>query len=214
MGGMSAQVIAKANPKEINEKALANVKKDKERELNQFNDGAWVAHPSLVQPVKNIFEKNFKGPNQLNKFNNQKIIRRDLLEEPKIDNAITEQGIRENLNEGIEYMAFWTIGTGCCVVNFLMADAATCEVSRAQLWIWLKYKVKLNDGRIVDEKLIDKLIEEELAKINKRFLAWKEKTGDKSLDHVSFENAAKIFRNMITKENFDDFLTLPLYEKI
>ena len=95
-----------------------------------------------------------------------------------------------------------------------MADAATCEVSRAQLWVWLKYKVKLDDGRIVDEKLIDKLIENELDKIKKRFAAWKKRTGDKSLDHVSFEGAAKIFKNMITKENFDDFLTLPLYEKI
>ena len=214
MGGMSAQVIAKANPKEVNDKALAGVKKDKERELNQFNDGAWVAHPSLVQPVKNIFEKNFEGPNQLNKFNNVKIGRRDLLDEPKIENAITEQGVRENLNEGIEYMAFWMIGTGCCVVNFLMADAATCEVSRAQLWIWIKYKVKLNDGRVVDEKLIDQLMEEELNKIKKRFKTWKEKTGDKSLDHVSFERAAKTFKKMITKDNFDDFLTLPLYEKI
>ena len=125
-----------------------------------------------------------------------------------------EQGVRENLNEGIEYMAFWTIGTGCCVVNYLMADAATCEVSRAQLWIWLKYKVKLNDGRILDKKLVDVLIKDELNKIKKRFEVWKERTGDKSLDHVSFENAAKIFRNMITKENFDNFLTLPLYEKI
>ncbi len=214
MGGMSAQVIAKANPKEVNEKALSSVKKDKERELNQGNDGAWVAHPSLVEPVKNIFGKNFNGPNQLNKFNNQKISRRDLLDEPKINNSITELGVRENLNEGIEYMAFWTIGTGCCVVNYLMADAATCEVSRAQLWIWLKYKVKLDDGRIVNEKLIDKLINDELGKIKNRFISWKEKTGDQSLDHVSFERAAKIFRDMITNKNFDDFLTLPLYEKI
>jgi len=214
MGGMSAQVIAKANPKEINEKALAGVKKDKERELSQGNDGAWVAHPSLVEPVKNIFEKNFKGSNQLNKFNNEKINRRDLLDEPKIENAITEIGVRENLNEGIEYLAFWLIGTGCCVVNYLMADAATCEVSRAQLWIWLEYKAKLDDGRVVDEKLIDKLIEEELNKIKNRFESWRKRTGDKSLDHVSFKNAAKIFKDMITKENFDDFLTLPLYEKI
>jgi len=214
MGGMSAQVIAKANPKEINEKALAGVKQDKERELKQGNDGAWVAHPSLVEPVKKIFEKNFKGPNQLDKFNNEKINRRDLLDEPKINNAITEQGVRENLNEGIEYMAFWIIGTGCCVVNYLMADAATCEVSRAQLWIWLKYKVKLDDGRTVDNNLIDELIKDELIKIKKRFEVWKVKTGDTSLDHVSFENAAKNFRNMITKENFDDFLTLSLYEKI
>ena len=214
MGGMSAQVIAKANPKEVNEKALAGVKKDKERELDQGNDGAWVAHPSLVEPVKNIFEKNFKGPNQLNKFNNQKIDRRDLLDEPKIDNAITELGVRENLAEGIEYLAFWLIGTGCCVVNYLMADAATCEVSRAQLWVWIKYKAKLNDGRTIDKKLIDELIKDELNKIKKRFIEWKKRTGNKSLDHVSFEGAAKIFLDMITKENFDDFLTLPLYEKI
>ena len=95
-----------------------------------------------------------------------------------------------------------------------MADAATCEVSRAQLWIWLKYKVKLDDGRTIDEKLIDKLIEEELDKINKRFAIWKERTGDNSLDLVSFDSAAKNFKNMITKDNFDNFLTLPLYEKI
>ena len=136
------------------------------------------------------------------------------MDEPKIKDAISELGVRENLNEGIEYMAFWTIGLGCCVVNYLMADAATCEVSRAQLWVWLKHKAKLDDGRIINEKLIDKLIEDELAKIKKRFRIWKERTGDNSLDHVSFENAAKIFRDMITKENFDDFLTLPLYERI
>ena len=214
MGGMSAQVIAKTNPKEINEKALAGVKKDKERELNQGNDGAWVAHPSLEEPVKNIFEKNFKGPNQLNKFNNIKINRRDLLDEPKIDNAITELGVRENLNEGIIYLAFWIIGKGCSVVNYLMADAATCEVSRAQLWVWLKYEAKLDDGRVINKKLINELIDDELNKINKKFEIWKEKTSDKSLDKVSFNNAAKIFLEMITKENFDDFLTLPLYEKI
>ena len=214
MGGMSAQVIAKANPKEVNEKALAAVKKDKERELKQGNDGAWVAHPSLVEPVKNIFEKNFKGPNQISKFNNIKINRRDLLDEPKIDNAITEEGVRENLNEGILYLAFWIIGKGCSVVNYLMADAATCEVSRAQLWVWLKYKVKLDDGRTLDKKLIENLIKDELYKIEKRFSDWKEKTGDQSLNHVSFENAANTFFNMIIKENFDDFLTLSLYEKI
>jgi len=207
MGGMSAQVIAKANPKEINEKALAGVKKDKERELKQGNDGAWVAHPSLVEPVKNIFEKNFKGPNQLNKVNNEKINRRDLLDEPKIENAITENGLRENLQEGIEYMAYWLLGTGASVVNYLMADVATCEVSRAQLWIWLKYKVELDDGRTVDVDLIDKLIVEELNKTQKR-------VGDEIFKKVPFENAAKIFRDMITKDNFDDFLTLPLYEKI
>jgi len=207
MGGMSAQVIAKSNPKEINEKALAGVKKDKERELNQGNDGAWVAHPSLVQPVKNIFEKNFDGPNQMKKFNNDKINRRDLLDEPKIENAITENGVKENLQEGIEYMAYWLAGTGASVVNYLMADVATCEVSRAQLWVWLKYNAKLDDGRTINEDLIDKLIAEELNKT-------KERVGDDVFKKIPFENAAKIFRDMVTKENFDDFLTLPLYEKI
>ncbi len=207
MGGMSAQVIAKSNPSEVNEKALAGVKKDKERELKQGNDGAWVAHPSLVEPVKNIFEKNFDGPNQMKKFNNDKINRRDLLDEPKIENAITENGVRENLQEGIEYMAYWIAGIGASVVNYLMADVATCEVSRAQLWIWLKYKVKLDDGREINENLIDKLIAEELGKTKKR-------VGDEIFQKVPFEKAAKIFKDMITKNNFDDFLTLELYEKI
>jgi len=207
MGGMSAQVIAKSNPAEINEKALAGVKKDKERELHQGNDGAWVAHPSLVEPVKNIFEKKFDGPNQMKKFNNDKINRRDLLDEPQIENAITENGVRENLQEGIEYMAYWLSGTGASVVNYLMADVATCEVSRVQLWLWLKYNVKLDDGRTVNEDLIDKLIIEELDKTKKR-------VGDEIFKKIPFENAAKIFRDMITKDNFDDFLTLPLYEKL
>ena len=207
MGGMSAQVIAKSNPTEINDKALAGVKKDKERELNQGNDGAWVAHPSLVEPVKNIFEKNFKGPNQLNKYNNIKIKRRDLLDEPKIENAITEPGVRENLQEGIEYMAYWLAGTGCTVVNYLMADAATCEVSRAQLWVWIKYKINLDDGRSVDEKLIDTLIKDELNKI-------KNNVGNEIFEKIPFRKAAKIFKEMITKKNFDDFLTLSLYEQI
>ena len=207
MGGMSAQVIAKSNPPEINEKALNGVKKDKGRELDQGNDGAWVAHPSLVEPVKNIFEKNFDGPNQMKKFNNIKVNRRDLLDEPKIERAITENGVRENLQEGIEYLAYWIGGTGASVVNYLMADVATCEVSRAQLWVWLKYKVKLDDGRIVDEDLINKLISEELDKTKK-------KVGNEIFKKVPFAKAAKIFKEMITKENFDEFLTLSLYEKI
>ena len=78
----------------------------------------------------------------------------------------------------------------------------------------LSFILRLNDERIIDEKLIDELINDELDKINKKFLSWKEKTGDNSLDHVSFKDAAKTFKYMITNENFDDFLTLPLYEKI
>jgi malate synthase len=207
MGGMSAQVIAKSNPAEINEKALMAVKKDKERELNQGNDGAWIAHPSLVKPVKDIFEKNFKAPNQIKKFNNEKIDRAALLVAPKIDNNITETGVRENLQEGIEYMGYWLIGLGCIVVNYLMADAATCEVSRTQLWMWLKYKVKLDDGRLVDEKLIDELIEDELNKT-------KQRVGEKTFAMIPFMEASRIFKEMITKKDFDDFLTIPLYEKI
>ncbi len=207
MGGMSAQVIAKSNPPELNEKALMVVKKDKEREVNQGNDGAWIAHPGLVKPIKNIFEKNFKGPNQIKKFNNEKIDRAALLVAPKIDNNITEIGVRENLQEGIEYMGYWLVGLGCVVVNYLMADAATCEVSRTQLWMWLKYKVKLDDGRVVDEKLIDELIEDELNKT-------KQRVGEKTFNIIPFTEASKIFKKMITKENFDDFLTLSLYEEI
>ena len=93
------------------------------------------------------------------------------------------------------------------MVNYLMADVATCEVSRAQLWIWLKYKVKLDDGREINENLIDKLIAEELGKTKKR-------VGDEIFQKVPFEKAAKNFKDMITKNNFDDFLTLELYEKI
>ena len=129
------------------------------------------------------------------------------MDEPKVDGNITETGVRENLQEGIEYMGYWLIGLGCTVVNYLMADAATCEVSRTQLWMWLKYKVKLDDGRVVDEKLIDELIEDELNKTRQR-------VGEKTFSIIPFTEASVIFRNMITKKDFDDFLTLPLYEEI
>ena len=104
-------------------------------------------------------------------------------------------------------MAYWLIGTGACVVYYLMADVGTCEVSRAQLWVWLKYKVKLDDGSTLNEDLINKLIAEELNKTKK-------KVGDEIFKKVPFENAAKIFREIVTKKDFDEFLTLPLYEKI
>ena len=81
-------------------------------------------------------------------------------------------------------MDCWIFGTGASVVNYLMADAATCEVSRAQLWVWLKYKAKLNDGRVIDEILIDKLIKEELDKINKKFSSWRERTGDYKYESI------------------------------
>ncbi len=207
MGGMSAQVIAKSNPPEFNKKALDAVKKDKTRELNQGNDGAWVAHPSLVGPVKDIFEKNFGGDNQLEKFNNNEFTKENLLSPPNIENNITESGLRENIQEGIEYMGWWLSGLGCSVVNYMMADAATCEVSRAQLWMWVKHKAKLNDGRIINFELVEEIINDELKKT-------KERVGEETFKKVPFKEAAKIFKDMVTKEKFDDFLTISLYEKI
>ena len=125
-------------------------------------------------------------------------------------------GVRENLNEGIEYLAFWIIGTGCCVVNYLMADAATCEVSRTQLWIWLKYKAKLNDGRTIDEKLIHlankhlptgtkyELIDESVDLSDRSFRnAWEYTAGASEQTSADLSLDDQLKYNHITQEEYD-----------
>jgi len=204
MGGMAAFIPIKSDPV-ANEHALAQVRADKEREASDGHDGTWVAHPGLVPIATEIFDRLMPGPNQIEKkLEDFHITARDLLEIPKGD--ITEAGLRQNIAVGLGYLEAWFRGIGCVPLFNLMEDAATAEISRAQLWQWVHHGAKLNDGRLVDVALCDKIIDEELRKL---------KGNDSSKQREeAYEKAANLIRQMIRSPKFVEFLTLPAYQQI
>ncbi len=205
IGGMSALIPIKNDPV-ANEKALAGVRADKARDAADGYDGGWVAHPGLVPIAMEEFVKVLGDkPNQLDKKRDDvKVTAADLLNfQP--DAPITEAGLRMNINVGIHYLGAWLAGNGCVPIHNLMEDAATAEISRSQVWQWIRSpKGVLEDGRKVTAELVKALIPEELAKV-------KAVVGG---DTRTYDRAAQIFEQMSTQETFAEFLTLPLYEEI
>ena len=164
MGGMSAYIPIKSDPV-ANEKAIAQVRADKEREASDGHDGTWVAHPGLVPIALEVFNRLMPQPNQISKqLPDYNPTADDLLQVPA--GEITEAGLRQNVAIGLGYMEAWLRGIGCVPLFNLMEDAATAEISRAQLWQWVHHKAKLPDGRVVDLPLVESIIDSELA--NKR----------------------------------------------
>ena len=202
MGGMAAQIPVKNNEEE-NEIAYAKVRADKEREVKNGHDGTWVAHPGLVPVAKAIFDEYMPTPNQIDKkYEDYHISEADLLEVPK--GEITEKGVRKNINVGILYIESWLMGTGAAALYNLMEDAATAEISRTQVWQWLKNKAKLDDERTLTPNMIMIWEEDELEKIKKY-------VGEKRYENGKFDLATKLFNELIFDENFEEFLTLKAY---
>jgi malate synthase len=205
IGGMSALIPIKNDPV-ANEKALAGVRADKARDAADGYDGGWVAHPGLVPIAMEEFVKVLGDkPNQIDrKRNDVKVTAADLLNfQPEA--PITEAGLRMNINVGIHYLGSWLAGNGCVPIHNLMEDAATAEISRSQVWQWIRSpKGVLDDGRKVTVEMVKALIPEELAKV-------KAVVGG---DTRTYDRAAQIFEQMSTQETFAEFLTLPLYEEI
>jgi len=206
MGGMAAQIPIK-NDAAANEAALEKVRADKLREATDGCDGTWVAHPGLVEIAKTIFDQHMPTPNQVHKRRDDvNVTAKDLLNfQP--EQPISEAGLRNNISVGIQYIGAWLAGNGCVPVYNLMEDAATAEISRSQIWQWIRSpKGKLDDGRKITETLFRQWLPEELAKV--RVLlgeqAWK--TGE-------YEEAAKLF-DEITTGDYVEFLTLPGYDKL
>lgn len=200
MGGMSAFIPVKNN-EELNAAALEKVSKDKTREVVDGHDGSWVAHPGLIAPVKAIFDLHMPSANQIQKQLDEEIFADDLLRVP--EGEITEEGVRKNLLIGLLYVEAWLRGRGAVALNNLMEDAATAEISRAQLWQWLKHKVSLSDGRILSKTLLETWFYEE--QLNAR----------EYLEDVfpnRLENAAILYRELIFSNTFKPFLTLDAYE--
>jgi malate synthase len=204
IGGMSALIPIKNDPA-ANERALAGVRADKARDAQDGYDGGWVAHPGLVPVAMEEFVKVLGDrPNQIEKKRDDvQVTAADLLNfQPEA--PITEHGLRMNINVGIHYLGSWLAGNGCVPIHNLMEDAATAEISRSQVWQWIRSpKGVLQDGRKVTAELVRALIPEELAKV-------KAVVGG----GATYDRAAQIFERMSTSEAFTEFLTLPLYEEL
>ena len=205
MGGMAAQIPVKNNETE-NEIAYTKFRADKEREVKNGHDGTWVAHPGLVKVAKDIFDEYMPSLNQIDKkFDEYQISEADLLEIPK--GTITEKGVRKNINVGILYIESWLMGVGAAALYNLMEDAATAEISRTQIWQWLKNEAQLDDGRTLLPEMILTWQVEELQKI-------KEYVGEERFASGKFELATEIFNGIVLNDVFVEFLTLEAYQFI
>ena len=205
MGGMAAQIPIK-NDAEANEKAINKVKADKLLEVKNGHDGTWVAHPGLVKVAMDIFDEYMPTPNQIdNKREDVNISAANLIEVP--EGTITEEGVRKNINVGILYVESWLRGVGAAAIYNLMEDAATAEISRTQLWQWIKAGAKLEDGRTVTYDLYKSLLPSELEKI-------KAYVGEEKYNKGKFDTAITLFDRLVKEDDFIEFLTLPAYELI
>ncbi|HTH42115.1 MAG TPA: malate synthase A [Terracidiphilus sp.] len=203
IGGMSAYIPVKSDPV-ANEKAIAQVRADKEREASDGHDGTWVAHPGLVPIALEVFDRLMPQPNQISKqlpdFN---ATADDLLKIP--DGQITDAGLKQNVAVGLGYIEAWLRGIGCVPLFNLMEDAATAEISRAQLWQWVHQNAKLSDGRVVDLPLVESLIAAELDK---------QKTAVDAARYQAYEKAADLMRDLVKTPQFVEFLTVPAYQRV
>jgi malate synthase len=203
IGGMAAQIPIKTDP-EANAAALQKVREDKIPEATDGHDGTWVAHPGLVGLAKEEFDRAMPSPNQIEKLREDvRIIADDLLKLPT--GTITEEGLRTNINVGIQYMAEWLLGSGCVPIYKLMEDAATAEIYRTQIWQWVHHpKGILDDGRKVTIELFRSLMEEEMQKICKL-------VGDECYGEGKYNLAAQLFDEIISNDELEEFLTLRAY---
>lgn len=203
IGGMSALIPIKNDP-EKNAIAMAGIIADKKRDATDGYDGGWVAHPGLVEAsMKEFIDVLGDKPNQFEKQRPDVNVTAAQLQDFKPEAPITEAGLRMNIGVGIHYLGAWLAGNGCVPIHNLMEDAATAEISRSQVWQWIRSpKGVLDDGRKVTAELVKALVPEELAKIKADGFEGK------------FDRAAEIFTKMSTQEAFEEFLTLPLYEEI
>ncbi len=205
MGGMAAQIPIRNDP-EANAAAMARVRADKLREANAGHDGTWIAHPGLAEIALEAFDSVMTGPNQLNVMRaDASVTAADLLQVPA--GAISDAGLRHNIRVGVRYVEAWLGGLGCVPLYNLMEDAATAEISRAQIWQWVRHGARTSDGRPITAERFEATLREELQLIAGEVGAQRYAAGQ-------FEAAGALFGDMIRKPEFDEFLTLPAYERL
>jgi malate synthase len=205
---MAAQIPIKNDPA-ANDAALEKVRADKEREATDGCDGTWVAHPGLVPVAKAVFDKHMPTPNQIFKKRDDVNVTAKELLDFRPEKPITEAGLRMNINVSLQYLGSWLAGTGCVPIFNLMEDAATAEISRSQIWQWIRSpKGVLDDGRKVTVELFRELLPEELEKVRQQLGDHQFVLGGR------YDVAAKLLDDIVTREDYFDFITLPAYDRI
>jgi len=205
MGGMAAQIPIKNNP-EANAAAFAKVKADKEREAGDGHDGTWVAHPDLVPVAMEVFDRLMPQSNQLDTLRADVEIGREQLLEVH-QGTRSEDGFRENIRVGVQYLEAWLRGRGAVPIYNMMEDAATAEISRAQIWQFVNYGVEVDGGTKVTPDLFKRCLIEEMARV-------KGELGAEAYDKGRFPEAIELFSKLSLAPQFEDFLTLPAYGKL
>ena len=197
MGGMAAQIPIKNDP-EKNREALEKVRADKLREVWAGHDGTWVAHPGLVPIARELFDTYMPFPNQIEKKPKVEVCAADLLTVP--NGEISEEGLSRNIDVGLQYLATWLGGNGCVPIYNLMEDAATAEISRAQVWQWIKYEARLSDGQRVTAAMVRKILQQHGERLSGQFAP------------RELSLACLLYEEMMTTEEFPEFLTLSAYD--
>jgi malate synthase len=197
IGGMAAFIPSRRD-EEVNKVALQKVREDKLRESTDGSDGTWVAHPDLVPHARSVFEERLKEkPHQKDVTREDvSVNEKDLLNFEIPGGTITEAGLRTNINVAIQYLDSWLNGNGAAAINNLMEDAATAEISRAQIWQWIHHNATLEDGRPVTSELYQQMRDEELNKLI-------------SQTDSKYRQAAEILDGLILRDDFVEFLTIP-----
>lgn len=201
MGGMAAQIPIRDDP-EANREALERVRADKLREARDGHDGTWVAHPALVPVAREAFSEVCAGPNQLDVMPSGPVSGTDLRRVPS--GPRTEEGLRLNVRVGIRYLEAWLTGSGAVPLYHLMEDAATAEISRTQVWQWIRHEATLDDGRVVTPELVRRVIDDEMRHMP-------EETGVERFDDGRFDEARVLFERLACGERLEEFLTIPAY---
>jgi malate synthase len=208
MGGMAAFIPSRRDPS-VNEVALPRVREDKIRESTDCFDGSWVAHPDLVTVAREPFaERLGDKPNQVDRQRPEvSVTAAQLLDLGSTPGAVTEEGVRLNVSVGIQYIASWLRGNGAAAINNLMEDAATAEISRSQIWQWVRHGVTLEEGPQITADFVREIQQQELARL-------RETVGKQAFTEGRYEEAAGLFGQVALDEQFPEFLTLAAYEHL
>ncbi|EKP95718.1 malate synthase A [Thermaerobacter subterraneus] len=208
IGGMAAFIPSRKDP-QVNEVALARVREDKIREAGDGFDGTWVAHPDLVPVAMEVFDGVLGArPNQVERQRDDvQVSAQDLLDVRVPGGRITEEGLRNNVSVGIQYLASWLRGNGAAAIFNLMEDAATAEIARAQVWQWTRHGARIDGGPAITAELVRKVADEEMEAIRRA-------VGDEFFRGGRFDEARELFELVALSPEFIEFLTLPAYERI
>jgi malate synthase len=208
IGGMAAFIPSRRDA-EVNQRAFAKVREDKEREAGDGFDGSWVAHPDLVPICQEVFDKYLGDrPNQLDvRRDHVQVTAAQLLDVSAVPGTQTMAGLRNNVDVGLRYLEAWLRGHGAVGIHNLMEDAATAEISRSQVWQWVHSNVRFDTGETVTADLVRRILDEELAAIRVEI-------GDQAFDSSRFDDARQLFEQVALADDFADFLTLPAYAMV